>query len=66
MSAKESHEEDKRSFRRQFNQWRFPVSLNCHLCISEVIDRFTQVEKERGLRSREEEEKGSMDTKTHY
>ena len=29
------------------------MSLNCHLCISEVIDRFTQIEKERGLRSRE-------------
>ena len=29
------------------------MSLNCHKCISEVIDRFTQVEKEKGLRSRE-------------
>ena len=53
MLANESHEEDQRSFRRQFKQWRYPLSLNCHLCISEVIDRFTQVEKERGLRSRE-------------
>ncbi len=53
MSSKESHEEDQRSYRRHFNQWRYPLSLNCHLCISEVIDRFTQVEKERGLRSRE-------------
>ena len=53
MSASETHKEDLRSFRRQFNQWRFPVSLNCHLFISEVIDRFTQVEKEKGYRSRE-------------
>ena len=53
MSANESHEEDQRSYIRHFNQCRYPVSLNCHLCISEVIDRFTQVEKERGLRSRE-------------
>ena len=53
MSANETHEEDQRSYRRHFNQWRYPLSLNCHLCISEVIDRFTQVEKEKGLRSRE-------------
>ena len=52
MSAKETHEEDQRSYRRHFNQWRYPVGLNCHLCISEIIDRFTQVEKEKGLRSR--------------
>ena len=53
MSANESHEEDLRSCRRHVNQWRYPFGLNCHLCISEVIDRFTQVEKERGLRSLE-------------
>ena len=53
MSSNESKQEDQRSYRRHFNQWRFPVSLKCHLCVSEVIDRFTKVEKERGLRSRE-------------
>ena len=53
MSSNQIHEVDPRSYRRHFNQWRYPVSLNCHLCISEVIDRFTKVEKERGLRSRE-------------
>ena len=53
MSANESHEENLKFFRRHFNQWRYPLSLICHLCISEVIDRFTQVEKERGLRSRD-------------
>ena len=53
MSSNQIHEVDPRSYRRHFNQWRYPVSLNCHLCISEVIDRFTKVEKERRLRSRE-------------
>jgi len=53
MSSNQIHEVDPRSYRRHFNQWRYPVSLNCHLCISEVIDRFTKVEKERRLRFRE-------------
>ena len=53
MSSNQLHEDDQRSFRRHFNQWRYPVSLSCHKCVSEVIERFTQVESERGLRSRE-------------
>ena len=53
MSLNQKHESDPRSYRRHFNQWRNPVSSNCHLCVSEVIDRFTKVEKERRLRSRE-------------
>ena len=38
MSANETHKEDLRSYRRHFNQWRYPVSLNCHICISENRD----------------------------
>lgn len=53
MSADETDEEDQRSYRRHFNQWRNPLSLNCLLCISAVIDKFTQVEKEKRLRSRD-------------
>ena len=66
MSANETHEEDQRSYRRHFNQWRYPLSLNCHKCISEVIDRFTQVEEEGRTQVTREKEKGSMDTEAYH
>ena len=45
MSANETHEEDQRSYKRHFNQWRYPVGLNCHLCVLEVIDRLLRLRR---------------------
>lgn len=45
-------EENPWSYSRQFNPWRYPRSNNAHKVVSEVIERFLEIENKRGLRSR--------------